>query len=102
MLFEHFFTYVKVHAKLLDKYHNNRNSPYYHTCRNDRIKFHNEEADDLDQIIKQEYVIMITSVSEVESGVINLQKRGKSNGRIDFPNFGQVLKMILEILSQRK
>ena len=32
---------------------------------------------------------MIASMLEVESGVLNLWKRGKSNERRDCPNFGQ-------------
>ena len=80
---------MKGHAKLLDKFHSNRNSPCCPTHRNDKIKFHDQHADDPDWVIKQGHVIMIASVSEVESGVANLWKRGKSNGRREFPNFGQ-------------
>ena len=32
---------------------------------------------------------MIAVVSEVEQGVENLWKRGRSNGRRDYPNFGR-------------
>jgi hypothetical protein len=34
---------------------------------------------------------MIAAVSEVEQGVENLWKRGRSNGRRDYPNFGRYM-----------
>ena len=91
IFFDDFFPCVKGHAKLIDEYHSSRNSPYYSTVRNDRIKFYDADLEDPDQLVKIAYTIMIAAVSEVEQGVENLWKRGRSNGRRDYPNFGQYM-----------
>ena len=36
---------------------------------------------------------MIATISEVECGMKNLWKRGRSNGRRHFPNFGQCMSL---------
>ena len=41
--------------------------------------------------MKIAYTIMIAAVSEVEQRVENLWKRGRSNGRRDYPNFGRYM-----------
>ena len=71
---------------MIDEYHSSKNSPYYLTVTNDKIKVHYEDADDPDWKVKRAYTIMIAAVSEVEVGVENLWRRGKSNGRREYPN----------------
>ena len=92
IFFEHFFPCVTGHAKLIDEYHSSRNSPYYSTVKNDKIKFHDPDADDPDWKVKKAYTIMIAAVSEIETGVENLWKRGRSTGRKEYPNFGRYMK----------
>jgi len=41
--------------------------------------------------MKIAYTIVIAAVSEVEQGVENLWKRGRSNGRRGYPNFGRYM-----------
>ena len=91
VFFDDFFPCIKGHAKLIDDYHSSRNSPYYSTVRNDKIKFYDPDLDDPDHLVKIAYTIMIAAVSEVEQGVENLWKRGRSNGRRDYPNFGRYM-----------
>ena len=91
IFFDDFFPCIKGHAKLIDDYHSSRNSPYYSTVRNDQIKFHDPDVEDPDYLVKIAYTIMIAAVSEVEQGVENLWKRGRSNGRRDYPNFGRYM-----------
>jgi hypothetical protein len=40
------FSYLKKHAKIIDKYLSNPLSSYYETVGQDIIKFHDEEAED--------------------------------------------------------
>ena len=75
----------------MDEYHSDRRSQYYSTVRDDKIKFHDGEADDPDWLVKQCYLLMIAASAEVEVGVENLWLRGKSNGCRHYPNFGQYL-----------
>ena len=75
-----FFPCVTGHAKLIDEYHSSRNYPYYSTFRNENIKFFYEDAEDPDYMVKLGYSIMIGAVSEVESGVENIWKRGGQTG----------------------
>ena len=53
---------------------------------------HDPDADDPDWMVKKAYTIMIAAVSEIETGVENLWKRGRSSGRKEFPNFGKYTK----------
>jgi len=82
IFFDYFFPCVTGHAKLIDEYHSSRNSPYYSTVQNDNIKFFYNDEEDRDYMMKLGYTIMIDEVSEVESGVETLWKKGGgSNGR---------------------
>ena len=91
MFFYNFFPCIKGHAKLIDDYHSSHNSPYYSTVKHDHIEFCNEDTDDPYYLVKIAYTIMIAAVSEVEQGVENLWKRGRSNGRRYYPNFGRYM-----------
>jgi hypothetical protein len=91
LFFEEFFPDVVGHAKLIDEFHEDPRSPYFTTVHNDRIKFHDAEADDPDWKVKQAYTLMIAAASEIENGVDNLWKHGPSGGRHDYPDFGQYM-----------
>ncbi|CAB9499209.1 unknown protein [Seminavis robusta] len=93
VLFDHFFPCIKGHAEKIDKYHRNKNSPYYQTVKKERIIFHNDGGGDPDIYVKQCYLLMIAAASEAETGVENLWKRGKGSGRRDHADFGQYLPM---------
>ena len=87
--FNGFFPCAKVHAKLIDEHHQNINSSCHITVIHDKIKFDDGDPDDPDWMVKQCYLIMIAAVAEVDCGVDNLWRRGKSNGRRCYPNFGK-------------
>ena len=89
LFFSHFLPSIDGHALLIDKFHSDRRSPYYSTVRDERIQFHDPEAADTDWFVKNCYLILIAASTEVEVGVENLWRRGKSNGRRNYPNFGQ-------------
>ena len=65
----------------------NKNFSHYHTAQTDKIKFHNDTADDPDWQVKQCYLVMIAAAEEVENGIDNLWRHGKSKGRRDYPDF---------------
>ena len=90
-LFEDFFPFIKGHARLIDDYYSSRNYPFYSTFRNDQIKFYDEDADDLEHLVKIACKIMISAVYEVDQSVENFWKRGRSNYRLDCPNFGRYM-----------
>ncbi len=93
--FESFFPSVKGHAALIDKYHQNASTPYYHTViRNDSLKFHDDDADDPDWKVKQAYTLLIAAANEHVSGTENLWRHGDSRGCHDFPDFGQYMSLI--------
>ena len=89
LFFSHFLPSIKGHAAIIDKYCSDRRSTYYSTVRDDKIRFHDDEADDPDWKVKNCYLLLIAAATEVETGVENLWLRGKSNGRRNYPNFGQ-------------
>ena len=91
IFFDDFFPCVKGHAKLIDEYHQNPNSSYHITVTHDNIKFDDGDPDDPDWMVKQCYLIMIAAVAEVDCGIDNLWRRGKSNGRRYYPNFGKYI-----------
>jgi hypothetical protein len=53
---------------------------FYETVKHDKIKFHDEDAEDPDWMIFQAYTLLIVAASEIENGVDNLWKRGKGMG----------------------
>ena len=91
IFFDHFFPDVSGHGKKMDKYLSSVEAPMYQTVLNDGIKFHDEEAEDPDWIIKQAYLLVLAAATESDVGVENLWKRGKSGGRHDHADFGQYM-----------
>jgi hypothetical protein len=89
LFFDEFFPSVVGHAKIIDKFHADPRSPFHTAVKNDRIAFHDPEADDPDWTVKQACALMIAAASEIENGVENLWKRGPSGGRHDHPDFGK-------------
>ena len=61
------------------------------TVKNDKIKFHDENAEDPDWIVKQCYLLMLAAATENEVGVDNLWKKGPTGGRRNYPDFGQYM-----------
>ena len=91
IFFEYFFPDVTRHGKIMDEFHADPKSSYFATVRSDKIQFHDEDAEDPDWKVKRAYTLLIAAACEVESGVENLWKQGKSNGRRDYPDFGQFM-----------
>jgi hypothetical protein len=77
--FDHFFPSIQGHAKLIDKFHADPRSPYFHTVRDENIQFYDHEAEDPDWMVRVCYTLMIAAASEVEVGVENLWRKGRSN-----------------------
>ena len=74
VFFDKLFPNVKGHAKLIDKYFQDPRSSMHATVKNDKIVFHDPEADDPDWRVKMCYSLMIAGVTELENGVENLWK----------------------------
>jgi len=91
IFFEDFFPDITGHAERMDKFYNNVEASFYATYRNDKIKFHNPEADDPDWIVKQCYMLMIAAITEADCGIDNLWRQGQSYGRHSYANFGQYI-----------
>ena len=91
IFFEEFFPKIKGHAELVDEYNSDERAPWYQTVKSMNIKFHDPDADDPDWKVKQCYLLLIAACTEVEIGVMNLWKNGPSEGRRDYPDFGQYM-----------
>lgn len=89
--FEHIFPDVKGHAKKLDEYLSDERAAFHATYTHENIKFHDAEDPDPDWKVKQGFKLIIAAASELENGVSNLWKSGPSNGRRDYPDFGQYM-----------
>lgn len=87
--FEAIFPSIKGHAKVMDKFLSDERAPYYETVKQDRIIFHDEDADDPDWKVKNCYLLLVAAATEVENGVENLWKRGKVGNRRNYPDFGR-------------
>ena len=87
--FDHFFPSLKGHAARIDKFHSSPDSHMYSTVKAKKIKFHDPDAENPDWKVEMCYAIMIAGATEVQNGVDNLWKKGKSLGLRDFPDFGQ-------------
>ncbi len=55
----------------------------------DKIKFFDSTAPDPDWLVKQCYLLIIASATEIVNGIDNLWKAGPSVGRHNYPDFGQ-------------
>jgi hypothetical protein len=64
---------------------------FYETVQHDKIKFHDEDAEDPDWEIHQAYTLLIAAASEIENGVENMWKRGKGMGRRYYPDVGRFI-----------
>ena len=91
VFFDDFFPSIKGHAKIIDDFHSNSLSPYFATCKADNIAFHDPKFDDPDHLVRVCFTLLIAAATEVHHGVENLWKRGKSNGRHDYPDFGKYI-----------
>jgi hypothetical protein len=91
LFFEKMFPCINGHAELMEKYLTDERAEFHSTVVNESIIFHNEDAKDPDWKIKQRYNLTIAAVSETETGVDNLWKKGKVNDRWDHPDFDQYM-----------
>jgi len=86
------FSYIVAgHAKLIDTYLSNPRAGYHDTVVKDKIVFHDENASDPNWMVRQCYLLMIASATEVVHGVENLWKSGPSIGHQEYPDFGQYI-----------
>ena len=79
------------HAKIIDKFLSDPRASYHETVVRDEIVFHDEENYDPDWKVRQCYLLLITSATEIVCGVENLWKSGPSSGRHTYPDFGQYM-----------
>ena len=87
--FEHVFSHMKGHAKVIDECHSSLNPPYCGSDNHETIVFHQQDHVDQCYLAKTRYLIIIVSVSEVQYGIENLSLRGRSSGRLNNLNFGR-------------
>jgi hypothetical protein len=92
LFFEKMFPCIKGHGKLMDKYLADERVEFHSTFVNESIIFHDEDAEDPDWKINQCYTLLIVAASEMEMGVDNLWKKGKSNDSRDHPDFGEYMR----------
>jgi len=91
VFFEHFFPSIKGHAKLIDKYHSSPKSLMSKSVADDNIRFEDETADDPDWKVRVCYTLLIAAASELDNGVDELWKKGKSSGRHMHADFGRYI-----------
>ena len=90
--FKHVMPSITGHAKLIDEYHESHKSPQYQTVKSKKIKFHDENAEDQDHIVKKCYTLLIAGASFIQNGVNSLFKRGPSGGLSgSYPDFGKYI-----------
>ena len=80
---------VEGHSKKIDEYLKYKRVEYHRTSVNDLIKFHDPYADDPNWHLKRCYTLLISERSEMGCGIYHLCKRGQSNIRSPYPDFGQ-------------
>ena len=98
MLFKNFFqliylfrSFLSGHAKIIDKFLSDTRATYHDTVVRDKIRFFDETATDPDWMVRQCYLVIIASATEIESGIDNLWKAGPSAGRHSYPDFGKYI-----------
>ena len=89
IFFKHFFPDVTGHGKRMDEHCESVDAPFCQTCQHEKMKFHDEDAEDPYWIIKQCHLLMIAAVTEADVGIANLWKTGKTCGRRLQADFGQ-------------
>jgi len=75
----------------MDKFLSDPRASYYDTVLRDKIKFHDEDSAEPDWKVKQCYLLLIASATEIVCGIENLWKSGPSTGRHNYPDFGQYM-----------
>jgi len=60
------------HAKIIDTYLSDPRDTYHDTVVRDKIVFHDENNSDPDWMVRQCYLLMIASATEICNGVENL------------------------------
>ena len=91
IFFDELWLSIKGRGRIIDTYHSDRRSSLYVTVQNDKIRFHDPEEADPDWKVRQCYLVMIAAATELENGITNLWKSGKSLGRRSFPDFGKYI-----------
>ncbi len=86
-----FHSFISGHAKIIDKYLSDCRATYHDTVLRDKIVFFDESSQDPDWKVRQCYILLIASATEIVSGVENLWKSGPSAGRHTYPDFGQYM-----------
>jgi hypothetical protein len=79
------------HAKIMDKFLSDPRATYNDTVVRDHIIFHDGDHSDPDWKVRQCYLLLIASATEIVCGVENLWKSGPSAGRHTYPDFGQYM-----------
>jgi hypothetical protein len=75
----------------MDKYLNHPLAAEHVTYINEKMQFHDSEAEDPDWMVRQCYTLIIAGASEMENGVENLWKKGAASGRRNHPDFDQYI-----------
>jgi hypothetical protein len=91
VFFDDFFPSVDGHAAKMDRFLSSTKCLMYNTVKNDKIVFHDPEADDPDWRIRVCYTLLIAAASEIEIGLENLWRSGPSGGRHNYPDFGKYI-----------
>ncbi len=79
------------HAKLIDKFLSDPRATYHDTVVKDNTIFYDPDAAGLDWMVRQCYLLMIASATEIVNGVENLWKSGPSVSHHAYPDFGQYM-----------
>jgi hypothetical protein len=75
----------------MDKYLNDPRAAEHVTYINEKMQFHDSEAEDPDWMVRQCYTLIIAGASEMENGVDNLWKKGDASGRRNHPDSASTL-----------
>jgi hypothetical protein len=91
IFFKPIFLSIKGHATKLDKYLADPKTEFHEIFKHDKIKFHDEDAENPDWNIHQAYTLLIAAASDIENGVENMWKCGKGMGQRDYPESGRLM-----------
>jgi hypothetical protein len=73
------------------KYLDNPCAAEHVTYINEKIQFHDSEAEYRGSMVRQCYTLLIAGASKMENEVENLWKKGAVSGRRNHPEFGQYI-----------